>query len=63
MDTQRHELEDPQSFAGATNTSEGLSPEDEFHAHLDVCNQCQDHPFSLCGVGAKLIREAVGSSN
>ena len=42
---------------------DGLSPEDEFHAHLDVCNQCQDHPFSLCGVGAKLIREAVGSSN
>jgi hypothetical protein len=61
METQRHELEDPQSFGGMTNDSAGLSPEDEFHAHLDVCDQCQDHPFSLCATGASLIRAAVGS--
>jgi hypothetical protein len=57
METQRHELEDTQTFGGATNPS----PEDEFHAHLDVCNQCQDNPFSLCATGASLIRAAVGS--
>lgn len=30
-----------------------------FHAHLDVCTQCERHPFDLCFTGAKLLREAA----
>lgn len=29
---------------------------DAFHAHLDVCKQCRDHPFGLCKIGDTLIR-------
>lgn len=40
---------------------------DTFHAHLDECIQCRDHPFALCSMGYKLVRkalnEAVGISN
>lgn len=32
---------------------------DRFHAHLDVCSQCRNHPFGLCSVGARLLREAA----
>lgn len=32
---------------------------DKFHAHLDVCSQCRNHPFGLCSVGARLLREAA----
>jgi hypothetical protein len=28
---------------------------DKFHAHLDVCRQCEQHPFELCRVGAALL--------
>ena len=31
----------------------------KFHDHLDVCKQCREHPFGLCSVGARLLREAV----
>ena len=24
---------------------------DNFHAHLDVCQQCEGHPFELCATG------------
>jgi hypothetical protein len=34
---------------------------DHFYAHLDVCRQCEGHPFQLCPVGDKLLR-AVGDS-
>lgn len=27
-----------------------------FHAHLDVCNWCEAHPFALCGTGAELLQ-------
>ncbi len=30
-----------------------------FHAHLDACAQCENHPFALCEVGALLLRTAV----
>lgn len=30
-----------------------------FHAHLDVCSQCENHPFALCTIGAKLLKEAA----
>ncbi len=29
-----------------------------FHAHLDVCEQCREHPFDMCAVGNRLLREA-----
>ena len=32
---------------------------DKFHAHLDVCSQCRNHPFGLCPTGAKLLKEAA----
>jgi len=34
-----------------------------FHAHLDVCAGCRDHPFDLCATGARLLREAVDASD
>ena len=32
---------------------------DKFHAHLDVCSQCRNHPFYLCPTGAKLLKDAA----
>ena len=32
---------------------------DKFHAHLDACSQCRNHPFGLCTVGATLLKEAA----
>ena len=29
-----------------------------FHAHLEVCEQCREHPFGMCAVGNRLLREA-----
>ncbi len=31
----------------------------EFHVHLDVCEQCANHPFELCSVGAQLLELAA----
>jgi hypothetical protein len=37
-----------------------LSPKARaFHAHLDVCVQCESFPFELCAIGAPLLREAA----
>jgi len=30
-----------------------------FHAHLDVCPQCEQHPFDLCSTGARLLKQAA----
>jgi hypothetical protein len=30
-----------------------------FHDHLDICKQCREHPFSLCLVGEKKMKEAI----
>jgi hypothetical protein len=27
-----------------------------FHAHLDVCKQCANHPFDLCLTGQEIMR-------
>jgi len=27
----------------------------KFHAHLDECAQCRNHPFGLCPTGARLL--------
>lgn len=32
-----------------------------FHAHLDACAQCRDHPFSLCDVGRGLLVTAAAA--
>jgi len=32
---------------------------DKFHSHLDVCEQCRNHPFGLCSTGAELLRDAA----
>lgn len=33
---------------------------DEFHDHLDQCNQCRNHPFGLCYSGSRLLNLAAG---
>ena len=33
-----------------------------FHAHLDICEQCREHPFNLCDVGDRLLHSAVEES-
>jgi hypothetical protein len=45
------------------NASEHLKSESEaddnvFHKHLDVCSQCEEHPFDLCREGARLLEVA-----
>jgi hypothetical protein len=32
---------------------------DRFHAHLDVCEQCRNHPFNLCPLGDRLLHSAA----
>ena len=32
---------------------------EKFHAHLDVCLQCYNHPMGLCAVGARLLQQAA----
>lgn len=32
----------------------------EFHAHLDVCRECEEHPFNLCAMGHRLLNLAGG---
>jgi len=36
-------------------------PKDAFHAHLDACSQCRDHPFALCLVGLRLLFAIVAA--
>jgi len=38
-------------------------PKLAFHAHLDDCQQCHNHPLDLCPIGARLLREAVDASD
>jgi hypothetical protein len=42
----------------ATKDSQGwseLEEINEFHDHLDMCEQCANHPFDLCKIGFDLI--------
>lgn len=32
---------------------------DKFHAHLDACEQCRNHPFDLCPLGAAYLEVAA----
>lgn len=33
--------------------------DNRYHAHLDVCKQCREHPFALCRQGAELLKEVA----
>jgi len=39
------------------NKADAFSVVDSFHAHLDECSQCREHPFNLCAVGQKRLVE------
>lgn len=32
---------------------------DNFHDHLDACEQCREHPLDLCGLGTLLLAQVV----
>lgn len=49
-------LTDCSSGEVATKEQGGI---DKFHAHLDVCEQCREHPFALCPTGDTLLRQAA----
>lgn len=36
---------------------------DKFHAHLDICSQCRNHPFDLCSIGARLLIDAATTAD
>lgn len=38
-----------------------IDPAPEFHAHLDACRQCREHPFALCVEGQRIILEAAAN--
>jgi hypothetical protein len=40
-----------------------LDKGEPFHAHLEVCAQCRDHPFDLCPTGATAIRVQASLMN
>jgi hypothetical protein len=41
------------------NDSKAPTAADAFYNHLDVCAQCEKHPFDLCVTGARLVRAAA----
>lgn len=43
------------------NTQDALCPDNPYHAHLNVCSQCESRPWNLCPVGADLLEKAVRS--
>lgn len=41
-----------------TQEKTGATVEDfvsQFHAHLDECETCREHPFDLCPLGHRLL--------
>jgi len=36
-----------------------LQGANKFHAHLDVCAQCREHPFNLCLEGHSILMDAI----
>jgi hypothetical protein len=39
-----------------------MDPIEKFHAHLDLCAQCREHPFDLCEAGGRLLVATAGPS-
>lgn len=37
--------------------------ENKFHEHLDICEQCEQHPFNLCPIGAELLVQTVNEQD
>jgi hypothetical protein len=46
-----------------TDETGTLAAINAFHAHLDHCSQCMNHPFNLCSEGAKLLLATVPSDD
>ena len=44
---------------GAMPTIKVKSAAENFHEHLDVCSRCEQHPFNLCPLGARLLQESA----
>lgn len=36
-----------------------MTAKDDFHKHLDECQQCRENPFKLCLTGARLLETAA----
>jgi hypothetical protein len=39
-----------------------MAPVEKFHAHLDLCPQCREHPLELCASGHRLLLDMAGPS-
>lgn len=44
----------------AVAVQEALDRGEPYHAHLEVCEQCANHPFALCPTGDRTIHEQAG---
>jgi len=33
--------------------------DNRYHDHLDVCDQCREHPFDLCVTGLTLLTQSA----
>lgn len=56
------DIKTPKGYRKAWNGGTPPKPtigEKAFHAHLDMCRQCHDHPFELCTLGSLLLAIAV----
>ncbi len=56
----QHQLIHPDSAAFKNHVSQVI---DDFHAHLDICYQCRNHPMNLCPTGALLIQRVASPPN
>lgn len=44
-------------------TENTLTPEHvAFHAHLDTCTRCREHPFAMCPVGDAALKTAAAAA-
>lgn len=45
---------------GSNTNDKAVSGPDEFHKHLDECQQCRNNPMGLCSTGKKKLVGVVG---
>lgn len=36
-----------------------MNATEQFHAHLNACRQCREHPFGMCATGQHLLEHAA----
>jgi hypothetical protein len=60
-DKPRHAWSDPRTGRFNATTIKEVDRPNKFHDHLDMCAHCQRNPFSLCSVGANLLREVISA--